>query len=110
MSSATSKLAPTHHTHSDDEPLPQKPPFDYSAEAVDKMKLPKEEMQTGSQAPTERHTHDAHCHSELHSKQPLVDEERIKAPKDHHFFGAENPRPDPVSEEGETRADPVGTE
>ena len=97
MSSAASKLAPTHHTHSDNEPLPQKPTFDYSAEAVDKMKIPKEELGTGSSSQV-KHTHDSNCHSELHSKQPMVDEQRIKAPKDHHFFNAENPRPDPVDE------------
>ena len=95
-----------HRVHSSDEPLPSKAPFDYSPQKMEKVKLPPSEEgntqkdQHSSKACSCEHGKEHHCHSELHSKEPLAHKAPPKA-EGHHFFNEENPRPKPVDPSGE---------
>ncbi|KAJ3505713.1 hypothetical protein NMY22_g17484 [Coprinellus aureogranulatus] len=90
MSSSNNPIQ--HHAHSDQEPLPSKAPFDYSAQTMERAKLPKSEE--GDSA-SKGGNHDEHCSSELHRKEPVA-HQKIPTAEGHHFFNEENPRPKPV--------------
>ncbi|KAG2006067.1 hypothetical protein CC2G_002415 [Coprinopsis cinerea AmutBmut pab1-1] len=101
MSSAKS-LLPEHREHNESEPL--RAAVDYSPEVIDKMNIPPSEegesQFKGQKRCTIDHDHNEHCDSALHSKQPMAHQKPIHAPKEHHFFNKDNPRPHPVKSDG----------
>lgn len=117
-----------HRTHSAEDPLPSKAPFDYSPQSMQRVNLPPSEegdsqfqQLSGSGGAsaggnqklhvncdcerTKSGSHAGHCMSRLHRRDEFVNEPvgSIKAPEGHSFFGEVlgEQRPKPVSEEGE---------
>ncbi|TFK29104.1 hypothetical protein FA15DRAFT_426213 [Coprinopsis marcescibilis] len=115
MSSPSNKqFAPQHLTHKDSEPLPGakggEAPFDYSPSAIEKMKIPpgeeaqtqfKQHPQSNAVAHSCSCEHSEQCTNPLHHKQPIANQPPIRAPPNHHFFNADNPRPPPVERHDE---------
>ena len=111
MSSSNDAFQPRHTEHTDQERLPAsgKERFDYSPNTMERAKLPKSEegesqFRTGGERTSGSGVdHEEHCHSKLHTKEPVA-HQKIPTAEGHHFFDEGNPRPKPVGVDGGYRS------